>query len=77
MLKNIKPKWHKLNSGYKGQRQSLVIATATDPNALNPDKREFSQLAWVSRAEILNRVHAVRKEATKKALEYLNTSNVL
>ncbi|MBT7008501.1 MAG: WecB/TagA/CpsF family glycosyltransferase [Candidatus Jacksonbacteria bacterium] len=71
------PKWHKLNSGYKGQRQSLVIATATDPNALNPDKREFSQLAWVSRAEILNRVHAVRKEATKKALEHLNTSNVL
>lgn len=71
------PKWHQLNSGYKGQKQSLVIATCTSPKSIRPDKREISRIEWVSENVLMDRVHAVRKKSTKKALEYLTSSNVL
>ncbi len=56
--------------GFKGQKQSLVIARFTGSDEdININFWDHSDFKWVKESELINSVHNVRKKGSKKFLE--------
>ena len=67
------PKWHQLNRGYHGQKQSLVIATLTPQQSIILDPSEVIRSAWVKQTELIASLHPVRKEMASQLIDYLSS----
>ncbi len=65
------PKWHQLNRGYRGQKQSLVIATLSDTDTILLDPVEARTYAWVSQDNLVTLLHPIRQEMGVKLISYL------
>ena len=65
------PKWHQLNRGYRGQKQSLVIATISDTDTITLDPVEAQKYAWVSTHNLIATLHPIRQEMGVKLISYL------
>ena len=66
------PREQQLYKGYKGQKQDLFILKFTaDEQQIKLDPSELNAFQFVPCDDVLNIVHAVRKEQVKKALSFL------
>ena len=66
------PKWHRLNKGYKGQKQTLIVASYQGNNDLiHLDYEELQTHRWVKKYQLVSQVHELRKKSAQQAINYL------
>ena len=64
------PRWHRLNGGYRGQRQTLFfLHYPGDGSDVSVDEHEIRSSKWVPIAALADTVHAKRKHLARLAQE--------
>ncbi len=70
------PRWHRLNRGYKGQKQSLFFIRFLGGEFDLEKEGELVDYKWVGPDELVKKVYPVRREMASLALEeYLKWKN--
>jgi len=63
-------KWHKLNNGFKGQKQTIFYLKYTsDGSDILLDNRELLEYSWVSIDDVEDKVYFRRKEMARMAVQ--------